>query len=48
MTKSQPINVVVASLIAAVCLAPCALAAGSGPGGQGEAKNVAPFDAPYQ
>lgn len=48
MTKSQPIHIVVASLIAAVCLAPSALAATAATSGQGEAKNVTPFTAPYQ
>jgi hypothetical protein len=48
MTKSQPLHIVACSLIAAVCLAPSALAAASAPAGQGEPKNTSPFTAPYR
>ncbi len=47
MTTSRPLTLVVSMLIAAVWLAPPALAAPSAPVAQGEAKNGSPFTAPY-
>lgn len=47
MSTSNPIRIAVAALAGAACLAPCAVAAPVSPAGQGEAKNLTPFTAPY-